>query len=162
LNAENTRLVHKLFEKIVSEINSKPELMNITREEDDQVDINSDSDGAADRRKQGIFSFLCCSERSKIKSHQKPTTNDKQSDSYENNETNQGVEEDYLNEINEEENKANKKLVIKDGKLTSANGKPVKQSSSEPQSDKGESDENKEKSNIDGDHVKKQNGCLVI
>jgi len=94
--------------------------------------------------------------------NQKPTTNDKQSDSYENNETNQGVEEDYLNEINEEENKANKKLVIKDGKLTSANGKPVKQSSSEPQSDKGESDENKEKSNIDGDHVKKQNGCLVI
>lgn len=164
MNAENTRLVHKLFERVVSEINSKPELMNITREEDDQEDKNSDSDNAGDRRNQGIFSFLCCSERTKSKSHQKTVKDDKkQSESYENNETNQGVEEDYLNEINEEENKTNNKLVIKDGKLTAANGKPVKpSSSSDPQSDKGESDENKDKSHVNGDSNKKENGCLLF
>jgi len=168
MNAENTGLVYKLFERVVSEINSKPDLMNITREEDDMIDPNIDSD-AADQRAKGLFSrLLCCSERAKPKSNAKHDKKDnkKNSEIYEDEDTNQGVEDEYLNAINEEENKTNKKMVIqKNGKLSplDTNSNPLVKppaSVSEPQSDdRGESDDNKDKRD---DPKNKENGCLVF
>lgn len=112
LNAENTKLVHKLFEKILSVINSMPELLDLKRQVDDEVQA-IETEGNLNANK-GFFPFLCCSGRKKKKNKEI----DDNQDENELNDTNQGIDED--NEINIVDEHVNQKSKIVGGKLTKA------------------------------------------
>jgi len=112
LNAENTKLVYKLFEKIISTINSRPELLNLMRQEDDE-EQKTDNDGDANKGG-GLLNFLCCSDRNKNK-NKKENLAKKEAEDYENIETNQGIDDDY--EMNEVDNVVNARARITNGKI---------------------------------------------
>ena len=137
MNGEYTRLVHLMFFKMLSKIYSLPNLINSKREEDDIEEIIDLE--KMNRKGGGIFS-LCCGERKKEKK-----VNVKILETQ--NDSNDNIQEEDYNDVDEDVNEAQKIMVNKKGEeeITFVDKKNHKESEIETEEEEIETDDGKEK-----------------